>query len=70
MPPDTNVDETPNVAPLIDAAFLLGNTDLGLDRIRTRLLDLTNRNHHHLRPEFTRGGTSARVGAVTTTFHF
>src|ERR1019366_7772196 len=31
-------------APSISADFLTGSTELGLDRIRTRLLDLTNRN--------------------------
>src|SRR5579864_2622708 len=31
-------------APGISADFLTGNTETGLDRIRTRLLDLTNRN--------------------------
>ncbi len=31
-------------APSIRQDFLIGSTELGLDRIRTRLLDLTNRN--------------------------
>src|SRR6516164_3134475 len=31
-------------APVISPDFLTGSTELGLDRIRTRLLDLTNRN--------------------------
>src|SRR2546430_17595664 len=31
-------------APGISPDFLTGSTELGLDRIRTRLLDLTNRN--------------------------
>src|SRR5260370_30036494 len=31
-------------APIISADFLTGSTEIGLDRIRTRLLDLTNRN--------------------------
>lgn len=31
-------------APNITADFLTGSTEIGLDRIRTRLLDLTNRN--------------------------
>lgn len=31
-------------APNISADFLTGSTEIGLDRIRTRLLDLTNRN--------------------------
>jgi hypothetical protein len=30
--------------PNISADFLTGSTEIGLDRIRTRLLDLTNRN--------------------------
>src|SRR5277367_5339917 len=30
--------------PNINADFLTGSTEIGLDRIRTRLLDLTNRN--------------------------
>src|ERR1035438_2489810 len=30
--------------PSISADFLTGSTEIGLDRIRTRLLDLTNRN--------------------------
>ncbi|MBI2685682.1 MAG: DUF4011 domain-containing protein [Acidobacteria bacterium] len=37
--------ETANTtAPGISADFLTGSTEIGLDRIRTRLLDLTNRN--------------------------
>lgn len=31
-------------APSISPDFLTGSTETGLDRIRTRLLDLTNRN--------------------------
>ena len=31
-------------APNISGDFLTGSTEIGLDRIRTRLLDLTNRN--------------------------
>src|ERR1700676_1672976 len=31
-------------APSISADFLTGSTEIGLDRIRTRLLDLTDRN--------------------------
>src|SRR5580700_9387861 len=31
-------------APGISADFMTGSTEIGLDRIRTRLLDLTNRN--------------------------
>src|SRR5258708_7047061 len=40
-----NVDrETANSsAPSISADFLTGSTEIGLDRIRTRLLDLTNK---------------------------
>lgn len=34
----------PRSASNISADFLIGSTELGLDRIRTRLLDLTNRN--------------------------
>src|SRR6266446_100451 len=38
-------DEIPEQqAPSISADFLTGSTEIGLDRIRTRLLDLTNRN--------------------------
>lgn len=33
-----------NDAPTISADFLTGSAEIGLDRIRTRLLDLTNRN--------------------------
>ena len=43
MPNGAN--ETANAtAPSISADFLTGSTEIGLDRIRTRLLDLTNRN--------------------------
>jgi very-short-patch-repair endonuclease len=35
---------TSAAAPSISADFLTGSTEIGLDRIRTRLLDLTNRN--------------------------
>src|SRR5215472_526262 len=39
------LQETPEQpAPGISADFLTGSTEIGLDRIRTRLLDLTNRN--------------------------
>lgn len=37
-------DTAEQPAPSISADFLTGSTELGLDRIRTRLLDLTNRN--------------------------
>lgn len=37
-------DTTSAAAPSISADFLTGSTEIGLDRIRTRLLDLTNRN--------------------------
>jgi hypothetical protein len=37
-------DEAEHTAPTISADFLTGSTEIGLDRIRTRLLDLTNRN--------------------------
>ena len=37
-------DEADQSAPKISADFLTGSTEIGLDRIRTRLLDLTNRN--------------------------
>ncbi len=33
-----------NDAPTISADFLTGSAEIGIDRIRTRLLDLTNRN--------------------------
>src|SRR5215471_5940433 len=33
-----------NPAPSVSADFLTGSTEIGLERIRTRLLDLTNRN--------------------------
>src|ERR1700681_4679878 len=44
MPNGTTKDTTAQPAPNISADFLTGNTEIGLDRIRTRLLDLTNRN--------------------------
>jgi hypothetical protein len=37
-------ESAPEPAPSISADFLTGSTETGLDRIRTRLLDLTNRN--------------------------
>jgi hypothetical protein len=40
----TSKDTAENPAPSISADFLTGSTEIGLDRIRTRLLDLTNRN--------------------------
>src|SRR5215831_3255885 len=44
MPNGTNNDVTERPAPNISQDFLTGSTEIGLDRIRTRLLDLTNRN--------------------------
>jgi hypothetical protein len=42
---NTASQEAPEpTAPVISADFLTGSTEIGLDRIRTRLLDLTNRN--------------------------
>jgi hypothetical protein len=35
---------TEQASPSISADFFIGSAELGLDRIRTRLLDLTNRN--------------------------
>jgi len=40
----TSKDTAEQPSPGISADFLTGSTDIGLDRIRTRLLDLTNRN--------------------------
>jgi very-short-patch-repair endonuclease len=37
-------DDGRSAAPNLSPEFLAGSTDLGLDKIRTRLLDLTNRN--------------------------
>ncbi len=37
-------DAAEPLAPIISADFLTGSTEIGLDRIRTRLLDLTNRS--------------------------
>src|SRR5665213_780460 len=44
MPNGTNRETPEHAAPGISADFLTGSTEIGLDRIRTRLLDLTNRN--------------------------
>ena len=44
MPNGVGKDAAEQSAPKISADFLTGSTEIGLDRIRTRLLDLTNRN--------------------------
>src|SRR5713101_4906816 len=44
MPNGTNMETATQPAPSISADFLTGSTEIGLERIRTRLLDLTNRN--------------------------
>jgi hypothetical protein len=44
MPNGVRQDTAEQSAPDISADFLTGSTEIGLDRIRTRLLDLTNRN--------------------------
>ena len=44
MPPGVRQNAAEPSAPIISADFLTGSTEIGLDRIRTRLLDLTNRN--------------------------
>lgn len=44
MPPGVRQNAAEPSAPTISAYFLTGSTEIGLDRIRTRLLDLTNRN--------------------------
>src|SRR5580698_1208648 len=44
MPNGTSRETAEQPAPSISADFLTGSTETGLDRIRTRLLDLTNRN--------------------------
>jgi len=44
MPNGTTRETAAQPAPSISADFLTGSTETGLDRIRTRLLDLTNRN--------------------------
>src|ERR1019366_7648840 len=41
---ETSRETAEQPAPSISADFLTGSTEIGLDRIRTRLLDLTNRN--------------------------
>ena len=43
MPSGTS-ETAAQASPSISADFLTGSTEVGLDRIRTRLLDLTNRN--------------------------
>lgn len=44
MPNDVRKESTGQPSPSISSDFLTGSTEIGLDRIRTRLLDLTNRN--------------------------
>src|ERR1035441_8188789 len=44
MPNGTSRETGEQPAPNISSDFLTGSTEIGLDRIRTRLLDLTNRN--------------------------
>jgi hypothetical protein len=44
MPNEVREEPAEQSAPNISADFLTGSTVIGLDRIRTRLLDLTNRN--------------------------
>jgi very-short-patch-repair endonuclease len=44
MQTGANGEAATQSAPMISADFLTGSTEIGLDRIRTRLLDLTNRN--------------------------
>jgi len=44
MPDAANRVPVEQAAPSISADFFTGSTELGLERIRTRLLDLTNRN--------------------------
>lgn len=47
MSSDTNPSRNGNTeasSPQISADFLTGDVSTGLERIRTRLLDLTNRN--------------------------
>lgn len=44
MPNGARRETAEQPAPNISADFLTGSTETGLDRIRTRLLDLTNRN--------------------------
>jgi very-short-patch-repair endonuclease len=44
MPDEPSKETAQDPSPNISADFLTGSTEIGLDRIRTRLLDLTNRN--------------------------
>jgi hypothetical protein len=44
MQNESSKETAEQAAPSISADFLTGSTEVGLDRIRTRLLDLTNRN--------------------------
>ncbi|MBS1877540.1 MAG: DUF4011 domain-containing protein [Acidobacteria bacterium] len=44
MPGTADSEPLEQASPNISSDFLTGNTEIGLDRIRTRLLDLTNRN--------------------------
>jgi hypothetical protein len=44
MPNGESREPVEQPAPNISSDFLTGSTEIGLDRIRTRLLDLTNRN--------------------------
>jgi very-short-patch-repair endonuclease len=44
MQNESSKETAEQAAPNISADFLTGSTEIGLDRIRTRLLDLTNRN--------------------------
>src|SRR5579863_6084695 len=44
MQNETTKETAQEQGPNISADFLTGSTEIGLDRIRTRLLDLTNRN--------------------------
>ncbi len=44
MPDGESREPVEQPAPNISSDFLTGSTEIGLDRIRTRLLDLTNRN--------------------------
>ncbi|MDQ2776931.1 MAG: DUF4011 domain-containing protein, partial [Acidobacteriota bacterium] len=41
---NTGGEPPEQLAPNVSPDFLTGSTEIGLDRIRTRLLDLTNRN--------------------------
>ena len=44
MPNAARKETAEQPSPSISPDFLTGSTEIGLDRIRTRLLDLTNRN--------------------------